>query len=54
MAAINDALCMRGLESQSAMNVPVQNPSVWRNGDWLEGLDIDVRASTIVLVAERS
>ncbi|RPD60763.1 tubulin nucleotide-binding domain-like protein [Lentinus tigrinus ALCF2SS1-6] len=42
--AINDALCMRGLESLSTINVPIQNPSTWGQGDWLDGLDIDLRA----------
>ncbi|KAI0717734.1 tubulin nucleotide-binding domain-like protein [Cerioporus squamosus] len=44
MKAINDALCIRGLEGLSTISVPIQNPSTWRKEGWLEGLDIDLRA----------
>ncbi|TFK82016.1 tubulin nucleotide-binding domain-like protein [Polyporus arcularius HHB13444] len=43
MKAINDALCLCGLESLSTINVPVQHPSTWRKDGWLDGLDIDLR-----------
>lgn len=43
MKLINDALCIRSLETLSTINVPLQHPSTWRRGKWLEDLNIDVR-----------
>ncbi|KAI0668848.1 tubulin nucleotide-binding domain-like protein [Trametes maxima] len=42
MKAINDALCLRNLEALSTINVPVQFPSTWRRGEWLDGLNVDL------------
>ncbi|KAI8972555.1 tubulin domain-containing protein [Trametes punicea] len=38
---INDALCIRNLEVLSTINVPLQHPSTWRPGEWLQGLRLD-------------
>ena len=43
MKALNDALCLRSLESLSTLNVPIQHPSTWEGGDWLHDLDLDAR-----------
>lgn len=43
MNALNDALCMRGLENMSTLNVPVQAPATWQRTDWLDDLNLDVR-----------
>ncbi|KAJ8482568.1 hypothetical protein ONZ51_g5273 [Trametes cubensis] len=41
MKLINDALCIRSLETLSTINVPLQHPSTWHRGKWLEDLNID-------------
>ncbi|KAI0326804.1 tubulin nucleotide-binding domain-like protein [Cubamyces sp. BRFM 1775] len=41
MKLINDALCIRSLETLSTINVPLQHPSTWPRGKWLEDLNID-------------
>ncbi|KAH9893938.1 tubulin nucleotide-binding domain-like protein [Cubamyces lactineus] len=43
MKLINDALCIRSLETLSTINVPLQHPSTWRRGKWLEDLNIDLQ-----------
>ncbi|KAI0759132.1 tubulin nucleotide-binding domain-like protein [Fomes fomentarius] len=47
MNALNDALCMRGLENMSTLNVPVQAPATWRRTDWLDDLDLDSKSPYI-------
>ncbi|KAI0632877.1 tubulin domain-containing protein [Trametes polyzona] len=42
MKALNDALCIRSLETTSTISVPVQHPSSWQRGSWLDGLAIDL------------
>ncbi|KAI0651282.1 tubulin nucleotide-binding domain-like protein [Trametes meyenii] len=42
--AINDALCLRSSEALSTISVPVQHPSTWRRGEWLDGLNMDLRS----------
>ncbi|KAI0370856.1 tubulin nucleotide-binding domain-like protein [Pilatotrama ljubarskyi] len=44
MKVINDALCIRSLETLSTISVPLQHPSKWRRGDWLDGLTVDLRS----------
>ena len=43
MKMLNDALCIRSLETLSTINVPLQHPSTWHGGKWLEDMNIDVR-----------
>lgn len=40
--AVNDVLCLRSLNELSTMNVPLQNPDLWRTGSWSEQLNFDV------------
>jgi len=40
--ALNDALCMHGLNELSSMTVPLQSPSNWRPGPWTAELTTDV------------
>ena len=47
MQALNDALCLRGLEDQSTMNVLAQAPSTWRQGSWRDELDLDVSIHSV-------
>ncbi|ETW74824.1 hypothetical protein HETIRDRAFT_237753, partial [Heterobasidion irregulare TC 32-1] len=42
--AMNDAMCLRGFNEISSMNIPLQNPLNWRGGPWLDGLDLDLRS----------
>ncbi|KAM5532691.1 hypothetical protein V8D89_013660 [Ganoderma adspersum] len=42
--AINDALCLRSLENLSTLNVPIQHPSTWKQGGWLETLSLDLQS----------
>lgn len=42
MKAINDALCLRGLEDQSTINIPIQAPSTWKKDLWADQIDLDV------------
>ncbi|KAI0830163.1 tubulin nucleotide-binding domain-like protein [Trametes gibbosa] len=42
--ALNDALCIQSLDSLSTINVPLQHPSTWPRGKWLEGLNIDLHS----------
>ncbi|KAL6308792.1 Misato segment II tubulin-like domain-containing protein [Sparassis latifolia] len=39
--AINDALCLRSLDSLSTLTVPIQSPSTWAPGDWLGGINLN-------------
>ncbi|KAI0292754.1 tubulin domain-containing protein [Russula brevipes] len=41
--ALNDALCMHGLNELSSMTVPLQSPSNWRPGPWTAELTTDLR-----------
>ncbi|KAI0742723.1 tubulin nucleotide-binding domain-like protein [Daedaleopsis nitida] len=42
MKAINDALCMRSLESLSTMITPIQDPTTWNvRAKWLDNLALD-------------
>lgn len=49
--AVNDAMCLRGLNEISSMNIPLQNPLNWRGGPWLDGLDLDVRTAGMTLAS---
>nr|VWO95844.1 Lon protease (EC (ATP-dependent protease La) [Ganoderma boninense] len=41
---LNDAFCIRSLENLSTLNVPIQHPSTWKQGGWLEDLSFDLRS----------
>ncbi|KAI0002430.1 Misato segment II tubulin-like domain-containing protein [Russula compacta] len=41
--ALNDALCLHGLNEFSTMTVPLQTPSHWRPGPWTDELTTDLR-----------
>jgi len=43
--ALNDALCLRGLNEHSTMTVPLQSPSNWRPGPWTAELTTDLRST---------
>ena len=43
--ALNDALCLHGLNELSSMTVPLQSPSNWRPGPWTAELTTDVSHS---------
>ena len=40
--ALNDALCLQGLNELSTMTVPLQSPRNWQPGPWTEELTTDV------------
>ncbi|TBU44587.1 tubulin nucleotide-binding domain-like protein [Dichomitus squalens] len=42
--ALNDALSLRSLYSLSTLNVPIQHPSAWERGDWLDDLRLEMRS----------
>ncbi|KAI9511509.1 tubulin nucleotide-binding domain-like protein [Russula earlei] len=42
--ALNDALCLRGLNELSTMTVPLQSPSNWRPGSWTAELTTDLQS----------
>ncbi|KAN0125798.1 Misato Segment II tubulin-like domain containing protein [Russula decolorans] len=42
--ALNDALCLQGLNELSTMTVPLQSPSNWQPGPWTAELTTDLRA----------
>ncbi|KAF7791259.1 hypothetical protein EIP86_002273 [Pleurotus ostreatoroseus] len=44
MKALNDALCLRSFSELSTITVPVQHPSIWSTGFWLQGLRLDQRS----------
>ena len=46
--ALNDALCLQGLNELSTMTVPLQSPSTWRPGPWTAELTTDVSRSILV------
>jgi len=40
--ALNDALCLQGLNELSTMTVPLQSPCNWQPGPWTAELTTDV------------
>ncbi|KAI0300473.1 Misato segment II tubulin-like domain-containing protein [Multifurca ochricompacta] len=42
--ALNDALCLQGLNDLSTMSVPLQSPSSWLLGPWTEELNTNLRS----------
>ena len=46
--ALNDALCIQGLNELSTMTVPLQSPTTWRPGPWTAELTTDVCRSILV------
>ena len=40
--ALNDALCLQGLNELSTMTVPLQSPCNWQPGPWPAELTTDV------------
>ncbi|KAF8483626.1 tubulin nucleotide-binding domain-like protein [Russula ochroleuca] len=42
--ALNDALCLQGLNELSTMTIPLQSPSSWRPGPWTAELTTDLRS----------
>ncbi|PCH42910.1 tubulin nucleotide-binding domain-like protein [Wolfiporia cocos MD-104 SS10] len=41
---INDALCLRSLDTLASMSVPLQTPSLWAPGPWLDGTSVELRS----------
>ncbi|KAI0789218.1 Misato segment II tubulin-like domain-containing protein [Abortiporus biennis] len=41
--AMNDALFLRGMNDLSTLTAPIQNPSLWKVGDWCDELKLDVQ-----------
>jgi hypothetical protein len=48
--ALNDALCLQGLNELSTMTIPLQSPSTWQPGPWTAELTTDVSRSILVNV----
>lgn len=42
--ALNDALLLQSLSDLSTLTVPIQPPSIWSSGRWLQGLNLGVCA----------
>lgn len=40
--ALNDALVLQGLSELSTLTVPLQPPASWSNGEWMDGLNMNV------------
>jgi len=45
--ALNDALCLQGLNELSTMTIPLQSPSNWQPGPWTADLTTDVSCSML-------
>ncbi|TCD64574.1 Protein dml1 [Steccherinum ochraceum] len=38
--ALNDALCLQGLDELSTLSIPIQNPATWTRGPWVDDIDL--------------
>ncbi len=48
--ALNDALCLHGLNELSSMTIPLQSPSNWRPGPWTAELTTDVSHRPVIVM----
>lgn len=45
---INDALCLRSLDTLATMSISIQAPETWTTGEWLHGIDLNASPHSLI------